>query len=308
MKWNNMIKDFYNPFKNDVEKTIEKAERATGERELGVDPESGKQVVARMGRYGPMIQIGESNNELEKPRFAKIPTGQSIETISFEEAMALFGAQGTMGQYEEKDVSVNVGRFGPYVKWGDDFISLPKGTDLGMVTLEKAIETIKAKQKADLPVGHYDEKPITKGTGRFGPFIKWDGMFINVPRRYDFAKLAQNEMNELIEAKVKKEENRFIHRWPEENISVENDRWAPIIKFGKKKIYLPKKKDETRYTAEEAVAFTLEQVKAFIEAQIPGAFSKKAKATAKKTTSKKATTIKTPAKKKAVKKNAKGKK
>jgi len=308
MKWNNMIKDFYNPFKDDVEKTIEKAERATGERELGVDPESGKQVVARMGRYGPMIQIGESNNELEKPRFAKIPTGQSIETISFEEAMALFGAQGTMGQYEEKDVSVNVGRFGPYVKWGDDFISLPKGTDLGMVTLEKAIETIKAKQKADLPVGHYDEKPITKGTGRFGPFIKWDGMFINVPRRYDFAKLAQNEMNELIEAKVKKEENRFIHRWPEENLSVENDRWAPIIKFGKKKIYLPKKKDETRYTAEEAVAFTLEQVKAFIEAQIPGAFSKKAKATAKKTTSKKATTIKTPAKKKAVKKNAKGKK
>ncbi|HNA97359.1 MAG TPA: type I DNA topoisomerase, partial [Chitinophagaceae bacterium] len=259
MKWNNMIKDFYNPFKQDVEKTIEKAERATGERELGVDPESGKQVIARMGRYGPMIQIGESNNEDEKPRFAKIPTGQSIETISFEEAMALFGAQGTMGQYEGKDVSVNVGRFGPYVKWGDDFISLPKGTDLGTVTLEKAIETIKAKQKADLPVGHFDEKPITKGTGRFGPFIKWDGMFINVPRRYNFAKLTQDEMNELIEAKVKKEENRYIHRWTEENITVENDRWAPVIKFGKKKIYLPKKKDETRYTAEEAAAFTLEQ-------------------------------------------------
>ncbi|HNO55383.1 MAG TPA: type I DNA topoisomerase, partial [Chitinophagaceae bacterium] len=264
MKWNNMIKDFYNPFKQDVEKTIEKAERATGERELGVDPESGKQVIARMGRYGPMIQIGESNNEDEKPRFAKIPTGQSIETISFEEAMALFGAQGTMGQYEGKDVSVNVGRFGPYVKWGDDFISLPKGTDLGTVTLEKAIETIKAKQKADLPVGHFDEKPITKGTGRFGPFIKWDGMFINVPRRYNFAKLTQDEMNELIEAKVKKEENRYIHRWTEENITVENDRWAPVIKFGKKKIYLPKKKDETRYTAEEAAAFTLEQVKEFI--------------------------------------------
>jgi len=303
MKWNNMIKDFYNPFKQDVEKTIEKAERATGERELGVDPESGKQVIARMGRYGPMIQIGESNNEDEKPRFAKIPTGQSIETISFEEAMALFGAQGTMGQYEGKDVSVNVGRFGPYVKWGDDFISLPKGTDLGTVTLEKAIETIKAKQKADLPVGHYDEKPITKGTGRFGPFIKWDGMFINVPRRYNFAKLTQDEMNELIEAKVKKEENRYIHRWPDENITVENDRWAPIIKFGKKKIYLPKKKDETRYTAEEAAAFTLEQVKEFIEAQIPGAFAKKTKVAVKKTATKKA-----PAKKKAVKKKAAKKK
>ena len=304
MKWNNMIKDFYNPFKKDVEKTIEKAERATGERELGIDPESGKTVVARMGRYGPMIQIGESNNENEKPRFAKIPTGQSIETISFEEAMALFGAQGTMGQYEEKDVSVNVGRFGPYVKWGDDFISLPKGTDLGTVTLEKAIETIKAKQKADQPVGFYDEKPITKGTGRFGPFIKWDGMFINVPKRYNFAGLTQAEMNELIEAKVKKEANRYIHRWPEENITVENDRWAPVIKFGKKKIYLPKKKDDTRYTPEEAAAFTLEEIKQMIEAQLPGAFAKKAK----KAAPKKAAAKKAPAKKKAVKKKAAKKK
>lgn len=305
MKWNNMIKDFYNPFKKDVEKTIEKAERATGERELGVDPESGKPVVARMGRYGPMIQIGESNEE-EKPRFAKIPTGQSIETISFEEAMALFGAQGTMGQYEEKDVSVNVGRFGPYVKWGDEFISLPKGTDLGTVTLEKAIDTIKAKQIADMPVGTYDGKPITKGAGRFGPYIKWDGMFINVPRRYNFAKLSQADMNELIDAKVKKEANRYIHRWPEENITVENDRWAPIIKFGKKKIYLPKKKDDTRYTPEEAAAFSLDQVKQFIEAEIPGAFTKKAKKTAVKKAAKKAPAKKAagtvPVKKKAAKK------
>ena len=299
MKWNNMIKDFYNPFKKDVEKTIEKAERATGERELGVDPESGKPVMARMGRYGPMIQIGEANDE-EKPRFAKIPTGQSIETISFDEAMNLFGAQGVMGQYEEKDVLVNVGRFGPYVKWGDDFISLPKGTDLGTITLDKAIETIKAKQIADMPVGTYDEKPITKGAGRFGPYIKWDGMFINVPRRYNFAKLSQADMDELIDAKVKKEANRYIQRWPDENISVENDRWAPIIKFGKKKVYLPKKKDDTRYTAEEAAAFTLEEVKQFIEASIPGAFAKKTKtkAAAKKAPAKKAAPKKKSAKKK----------
>ncbi len=301
MKWNTMIKDFYNPFKKDVEKTIETAERATGERELGVDPESGKPVMARMGRFGPMIQIGEANDE-EKPRFAKIPTGQSIETITFEEAMNLFGAQGVMGQYEEKDVLVNVGRFGPYVKWGDDFISLPKGTDLGTITLEKAIETIKAKQIADMPVGTYDDKPITKGAGRFGPYIKWDGMFINVPRRYNFAKLSQADMDELIDAKVKKEANRYIQRWPDENISVENDRWAPIIKFGKKKVYLPKKKDDTRYTAEEAAAFTLEEVKQFIEASIPGAFAKKKKAAAKKAPAKKAATKKKAAPKKAAKK------
>ncbi|MGQ0740280.1 MAG: type I DNA topoisomerase [Bacteroidota bacterium] len=288
MKWNSMIKDFYNPFKKDVEKTIESAERATGERELGVDPESGKPVVARMGRYGAMIQIGVADDE-EKPRFAKIPTGQSIETITFEEAMNLFGAQGPMGQYEEKDVSVNVGRFGPYVKWGEEFISLPKGTDLGTVNFDKAVHHIKAKQIADAPVGSYDGKPIIKGSGRFGPYIKWDGMFINVPKRYNFAKLSQTEMNELVEAKIKKEANRYIHRWADEKISVENARWGPVIKFGKKIIRMPRKPDDSKYTAEEAAAFTLEDVKKFIEVELPGAFAKKAASpTGKKAPAKKA--------------------
>lgn len=297
MKWNEMIDDFYSPFKKDVEKTIETAERAKGERELGIDPESGKPVVARMGRYGPMIQIGKADEE-EKPRFAKIPTGQSIETITFDEAIKLFAAQGTLGQYEEKDISVNVGRFGPYVKWGEDFISIPKGTDLGTVDLEKAIFYIKEKQKADAPVGFYDEKPVTKGKGRFGPFIKWDGMFINVPRRYDFDALTQNDMNELIDAKIKKEANRYIQRWPDEKISVENARWGPIIKFGKKIVRLPKKEDETKYTAEDAAEFTLDQVKQFIEIEVPGAFTKKEK----KTATKKAAPKKTATKKKAAKK------
>jgi DNA topoisomerase I len=288
LKWNAMIDDFYSPFKKDVEKTIETAERIKGERELGVDPESGKPVVARMGRFGPMIQIGVADEEV-KPRFAKIPTGQSIETISFEDAMKLFAIQGTMGQYEGKDVSANVGRFGPYVKWGEEFVSLPKGTDLSTVDFDKAVHHIKEKQKADAPVGHYDNKPITKGKGRFGPFIKWDNMFINVPKRYNFDKLSQEEMNELVEAKIKKESNRFIQRWADEKISLENARWGPIIKFGKKIVRLPKKPDETKYTAEEAATFTLEQVKQFIEAEIPGAFTKKARkpATRKKTAKKK---------------------
>ncbi|HWR32223.1 MAG TPA: type I DNA topoisomerase [Chitinophagaceae bacterium] len=302
MKWNSMIKDFYNPFKKDVDKTIEVAERATGERELGIDPESGKPVVARMGRYGAMIQIGESNEE-EKPRFAKIPTGQSIETITFEEAMNLFGAQGPMGLYQEKEVSVNVGRFGPYVKWGEEYISLPKGTDLGTVDLNKAIHYIKQKQIADAPVGTYNEKPVTKGKGRFGPYIKWDGMFINVPQRYNFEKLTQPEMNELIDAKVKKEANRYIQRWPDEKISLENARWGPIIKFGKKIVRMPKKADDTKYTAEEAASFTLEDVKKFIEAEMPGAFTKKGK----KTPAKKTTEKKKPAKKIAKKKASKKK-
>ncbi|MFZ1263666.1 MAG: type I DNA topoisomerase, partial [Chitinophagaceae bacterium] len=292
MKWNKVIDEFYIPFKKDVENTIENAERIKGERVLGVDPESGKPVVARMGRYGAMIQIGVAD-DTEKPRFAKVPTGQSIETITYEEAMNLFGAQGSMGLYEEKEVSVNVGRFGPYVKWGDEFISLPKGTDLSTVDLETAVQHIKQKQIADAPVGTYDQKPITKGKGRFGPYIKWDGMFVNVPRRYDFDHLTQAEMDELLDAKVKKEANRYIQRWPDEKISVENARWGPVLKFNKKILKLSLKADGTKYTGDEAALIPLEDIKTMIAAQVPNAFGKK-KAAPKK----KAATVKKKAAKK----------
>ena len=287
LQWNEMLEEFYKPFKKDVDNTLETAERAKGERILGTDPESGKPVIARVARYGPIIQIGSVDQE-EKPKFAKIPTGQSIETITFEEALNLFKLQGTMGSYDGKELSVSIGRFGPYVKWGDEFVSIPRGVDLSTVDAEKAIEFIKAKQVADAPVGDYDGKPITKGTGRFGPFIKWDGMFINVPRRYDFENLAQDEMNELIEAKVSKEANRYIQRWESEKISVENARWGPVVKFGKKIISIPRKADGTRPTAEEAAKLSLEDVKKIIEAEIPGAFAKKIKPPAKKAPGKRA--------------------
>ena len=300
MKWNEMLKDFYNPFKKDVEKTIETAERAKGERELGTDPESGKPVVARMGRYGPMVQIGHADDE-EKPRFAKVPTGKSIETISYEEAMELFKIQGVMGQHEGKDISVNIGRFGPYVKWGDDFISIPRGIDMASVDINKAIQLIEEKKRADAPIALYEGKPVTKGTGRFGPFIKWQGMFINVPKRYNFDHLSKADIDELIAAKVKKEANRYIHNWPEEKIAVENGRWGPFIKFGKKMIKLSRKEDESKYSAEDAASLTLDDVKRMIEIEIPGAFAKKEKKGPVKKAAKKA-----PAKK-AVKKTSKKK-
>jgi DNA topoisomerase I len=281
MKWNKMIDDFYLPFKKDVEKTIETAERIKGERELGTDPESGKPVVARMGRYGPMVQIGGVDDE-EKPKFAKLNPGQSIETISYEEAMDLFKLQGSIGKFEDKDISVGVGRFGPYVKWGEEFISIPRGTSPASVNLEKAVELIRQKKIADAPIGFYNDKPVTKGKGRFGPFIKWDDMFINVPKRFDFDNLSQADLNELIAAKVEKESNRFIQRWPDEKISIENARWGPLIKFGKKIVKLPKKADDTKYTQDELKALPLEEVKKIIEAQLPGSFTKKEKKPAAK--------------------------
>ncbi|MBI1783026.1 MAG: type I DNA topoisomerase [Sphingobacteriales bacterium] len=297
LKWNKMIDDFYLPFKKDVDKTIETAERASGERELGYDPTTGKLIIARMGRYGPMVQIGNADDD-EKPKYARLKQGQSIETISLEEALDLFKLPLTLGEYEGQEVSVNVGRFGPYVKFGEQFISIPRGEEPLDMELERAIELIKEKQQADAPIATYQDKPVTKGKGRFGPFIKWNDMFINVPRRYNFDNLSKADIKELIDAKVEKESNRFIQQWPEEKISIENARWGPIIKFNKKIVKVGRKADGTKYVAEELTTVPLEEVKKMIEVEIPGAFEKKVKAAVKKT----ATTKNTPAKKASKKK------
>jgi DNA topoisomerase I len=308
MKWSDMINDFYSPFKKDVDKTIETAERAKGERELGIDPVSGKRIVARMGRYGPMVQIGEAD-ENDKPFFAALKTGQSIETITLEEALDLFKLPLTLGEYEGEQVYVGIGRFGPYVKFGEQFISIPKGEDPLEIDMDRAIELIKEKQKTDAPIALYEGKPVTRGRGRFGPYLKWEGMFINVPKRYNFDALSQPEIDELIAAKAKKEANRYIQNWPDQKISVENARWGPIVKFGKKIIKLPRKADESKYTADELKEIPLEEVKNWIVAQIPNAFGKKKKdpaAKKEKTTGKK-TAEKKPAAKTAAK-TAPGKK
>ena len=299
MKWNKMIEDFYLPFKKDVEKTIETAERAKGERELGIDPISGKRIVARMGRYGPMLQIGESN-EAEKPHFAALKRDQSIETITLEEALDLFKLPLTLGEYEGEEVYVNMGRFGPYVKFGEQFISIPKGEEPLDIDMDRAIELIKEKQLADSPIAHFDAKPVTKGKGRFGPYIKWNNLFINVPKRFDFEALSDSDINELIEAKIKKEANRYIQHWPDEKISLENGRWGPFIKFNKKMLKLGRKSDDNKFTPEELSVLPLEDVKKIIETQIPGAFTKKTRA--KKTTVKKAAAKKPTAKKSTKKK------
>lgn len=290
MKWNDMIDDFYNPFKVDVEKTIENAERIKGERELGTEPGTGKPVYARMGRFGPMVQIGGAEEE-EPPRFASLQKGQSIETISLEEALELFKLPFSLGEHEGKEVSVNAGRFGPYVKWGDDFVSIPRGEDPLTVDMERAVALITEKQKADAPIATYDGKPVTKGKGRFGPFIKWNDMFINVPRRYNFDNLQQSEIDELIATKIDKEANRYVQQWPEEKISIENGRWGPFIRFNKKMLKLGRKPDGEKYVAEELTTLPLEDVKKMIEEQLPDAFKKPARKTAAKK--------KAPAKKKA---------
>lgn len=296
-EWSRMVDLFYHPFKEEVEKTIETAERIKGERELGTDPATGKRVTARMGRFGPMIQIGEVGEE-EKPQFAKLKATQSIETISFDEAMKLFALPKTLGEHNGQEVSVGLGRFGPYVKYGEQFISIPRGEDPLEMELDRAVELISEKEKADAPIHFYNDKPVTKGKGRFGPFIKWDDLFINVPKAYNFERLSKSDIEELIEKKVEKEANKYIQQWPAEKIALENGRWGPFIRYGKKMLKLGRKADGEKYTEEEVQALTLEEVKRMIEAQVPGAFAKKAKAA-------KNATGKTAAKKTATKKSAK---
>lgn len=293
-EWNKMVADFYGPFRLTVDHTLENAERAKGERELGKEPSNGKPVFARMGRYGPMVQIGTAEDE-EKPVFAKLKPSQSIETITLEEAMDLFKLPMTLGEHEGKEVLVNVGRFGPYVKWGEQFISLPGGKDPLEMELNEAIEIIQAKEKENAPVAFYEEKPVIKGKGRFGPYIKWNELFINVPRAYNFDNLSQKDIEELIKKKVEKEANRYIRQWPAEKINIENARWGPIFKVGKKAIKVPLKEDGSKYSPEELGQLDLEKAKELINRQDPSALKKKAPA--KKAAKKKASPKKSAKKK-----------
>lgn len=295
-KWKEVLGEFYKDFHPKIEDVEENADRATGERLLGKDPKSGKNVYARMGRYGAMIQIGESDDEV-KPTFASLMATQNIATITLEEALELFKLPFELQDYEGKPVSVAVGRFGPYIKWGETYISIPKFEDPLSVNQERAEELIKEKQLADAPVAHFKGEPVTKGKGRFGPFIKYKDMFVNVPKKYDFENLSQNDIQELIEAKLEKEANRYIQQWEKEKISIENGRWGPFIKFGKTNFKIPKTKDDEKYTAEDLAEVTLEEVKKWITAQDKTAFAEKKKPAAKKATPKKTVAAKKTPKK-----------
>ena len=297
-KWKEMMTDFYSKFHPRIEDVEENADRATGERILGVDPKSGKNVHARIGRFGPMIQIGEQDDE-EKPTFASLLANQNIATITLEEALELFKLPFDLQEVDGQPVSVGVGRFGPYVKWGETYISIPKGEDPLSVNQERAEEIINEKKRADAPIATYKGEPVTKGTGRFGPFIKYKSIFVNVPKRYDFDNLSQSDINELIDAKLDKEANRYIQQWEKEKIAIENGRWGPFIKFGKTNFKIPKKADDTKYEAEELKEISLDEVKKWITEQDPKAFAEKKKPAAKKaTTAKKPAAKKAPAKKK----------
>lgn len=276
--WTKMIGGFYEPFHEKVEETIENAGRASGERILGTDPDSGRTVLTRMSRFGkPLVQIGAPDELLEdeKPKYANLKPSQQMEIITLEEALELFKLPAIIGEYEAKEVEIGIGRYGPYVKHDEKFISLGRRTDPLTVTLEHAIELIEKKREEERPIATYQGLPVTRGTGRFGPFLLWNKLYVNIPKKIDPNAITPEQVIELLEKKIEKEANRYIHQWQDLQLSVENGRWGPFIRYNKKKpIKLPKVEGK-RMTSEQAKDLTLEEVKSVVLEEYPDAFKKK---------------------------------
>ncbi len=276
--WTEMMKSFYKEFHPKVEDVQANAERESGERILGEDPKTGRRVSVRLGKFGPMVQIGTVDDE-EKPIFASLSPDQQLNTITYEEALDLFQLPKDLGVYKDQEVIVSNGRYGPYIKFGATYVSLPKGADPLTIEMDDAVVLIKEKEAADAPIYMYKDLPVQKGKGRFGPFIKWNSMFINVNKKYDWDNLSDSDIVTLIEDKIQKEKDKLIHHWETEGIRVEKARWGRhnIIQ-GKVKIELAKTVDVS--------SFTLEDVVAIIEKNAPKK-KKKASPKKKKTTQKK---------------------
>lgn len=279
-EWTHMMQEFYKSFHPLVKDVAENAEREVGERELGTHPESGKPVIVRLGRFGAMAQIGSPDDE-EKPQFASLLPTQSLNTITLDEALELFKLPRTLGEYKDMPVEVNQGRFGPYVKYNEKtFVSLESTDDPMTITMDRAMELIEMKEKADAPIYEYDGQPVTKGVGRFGPYIKWAGMFISVNKKYDFDNLSNEDIETLIKDKIQKEKDKLIVDWEEEGIRIEKARWGRhnIIK-GKIKVEIGKEVDPLKVT--------LEKAKELIEKKTPKKKAPAKKKSTKRTTAKK---------------------
>jgi DNA topoisomerase-1 len=258
--WVTMMQEFYKHFNPKVKEIEETGERESGERLLGIDPKTGKNVYVRLGRYGALAQIGDQDDE--NKQFASLTSSQNISSLTLEDAMALFALPRLLGDFNGEPIEVNNGRYGPYLKYQGKFITLPKEDSPTEVTLEKCIEIINEKNRADAPIATYQEMPVQKGVGRFGPFLKWNGIYINVSKKYNFDHLSQNDINDIIADKIQKDIDKVIHHWAEEGITVEKGRWGTsfIIK-GKTKIQLGKEIDASKLSIDDVKTYINNQSK-----------------------------------------------
>jgi DNA topoisomerase-1 len=199
-KWNSMIKEFYGTFHKQIENTAENSAKFSGEKLLGTDPSTGKNMYVKVGRFGPMVQLGETDSE-EKPKFAGLRKNQTMESLSLEDALELFSFPRSLGNFEEKEMSVAIGRFGPYVKHDSKFYSLAKTDDPAAIDAERAIEIIEAKRtkESEGTILEFSEEPELKVlNGRYGPYITFKKKNFKIPKGTEPAKLSLADCRAII--------------------------------------------------------------------------------------------------------------
>ncbi len=254
-KWEDMIRDFYAKFHQTVEITMETSERASGERLLGVDPASKKNIYVKLARFGPVVQIGETHGE-DKLHFAKLLPKQSIETITLEEALDLFKLPRTVGTHEGEELVVNIGRFGPYVRYEGKFYSLPKTEDLLTISVERCLEIIDQKkendaEKAPILLGEYNDIDVLVAVGRYGPYVSYNKRFYSLPVETNIKEISLNEALDFIQ---KAEEKNTIKVFGEDpDIRILKGKYGPYLTDGKENYRIPKEKNPKELTYRESL-------------------------------------------------------
>jgi len=242
--WQSMMEGFYTPFHLSVEKTTETASRVTGERALGNDPKTGKPVIVRIGRYGPLVQIGSKENGDETPQFASLQPTQSIETITLDEAMKLFALPRQFADYKGAPLIAGIGRYGPFLKYGEKYYSIQRGTDLLGMSESDAIQMLEnalAQPQYPIEVGVFEGEILTVNKGRFGPYLKFKDSFISIPKGDDAPTLSLPRAIELIAAKAESDKAKILRTYSEDaELQILKGRYGPYISWKKQNIPMPK--------------------------------------------------------------------
>ena len=255
MKWQEMMNQFYGDFHHSIEDAITYSTKASGERLLGADPKTNANVYAKLGKYGPMVQIGE-NYEDEKPRYARMKKTQSIESITLEEALDLFKLPKTLGDYEGEPLVIGIGRFGPYVKYHNNFVSIPKTEEPADITYERAVELIELKKKGDQDhaprvLGEHNGKEVSVAAGRYGPYLKYDGKNITLDKGTVVSEMTLEQAAAVIDGAATR--NVLVDFKENENVKVLNGRYGAYITDGTNNFKIPKGRVPENLTYEDCM-------------------------------------------------------
>jgi DNA topoisomerase-1 len=256
MGWQDMLQTFYDPFAENIQRTKETATRVTGERILGQDPASGRTVLVRLGRFGPMVQIG-TQEEDEKQKYASIPAGISMENISLQEALKLFELPKKLQLSNGTEAVVAVGRYGPYLKVADKFHSLPRNTDLhafGEEDAELFLQNLANEPQFPIEIGEYEGHKLSVNKGRFGPYIKFGELFVSLPKGTNPVTVTMQEAIPLIEAKKESEKSKIIKEFEQDkSLKIVKGQYGPYISYGKQNVKIPSGKKPEELTYEEVM-------------------------------------------------------